>query len=154
MHAGRLFSLLAATTGLIVLVAGTFLPWFHSGNVQRNSYQTAGVADRLSLLHNEFAAALLHGWIAVPLLSAVFAGLVVLGLRKTGATLTMLLAISVGTIAAMALVQGGGGLIGITPAGPVTTLAGAIVALAGALGGLFTGTGRRRRIASRTGGRP
>ncbi|WP_208026094.1 hypothetical protein [Amycolatopsis acidicola] len=155
MRAARLITLLATTTGLAVLLAGTFLPWFHSGNVQRHSYQAAGLAGRLSLLHNGFAAAMLRGWIAVPLLAALCAGLLVLGFRRTGATLTTLFAISVGTIALLALVQSGGGLVGITATGPATTLAGAVVALAGALGGLVAGPRRTRKpVYSRRGGRP
>ena len=127
--------------GLIALVAGTFLPWFHSGSVERHSYQAAALAGRLSLVDDAFAGAALRIWFAVPLLTAVCIGLFALGFVRTAATTTTLFAISVGTVALLGCVQSGttDGLVGITPAGPVTTLAGAVVALAGALGALASG---------------
>ncbi|HVW40173.1 MAG TPA: hypothetical protein VHC18_02370 [Amycolatopsis sp.] len=143
----------AAALGLITLVVGTFLPWFHSGSVERHSYQAASLAGRLSLVDNAFAGAALRIWPAVPLLAAACAGLFALGLLRTGATVTALLAISVGTVALLACVQSGatGGLVGITLTGPVTTVAGAIVALAGALGAVAA---PRAHPMTRTGGQP
>jgi hypothetical protein len=124
-----------AASGLVILVLGTFLPWFHSGSVERHSYQAADLAGRLTLFDNAFVRVALRVWVAVPLLSAVCFGLLALGFARTGATVTAVLAITVGTVALLAGVRsGGGGLLGITPAGPATTLAGASVALAGALG--------------------
>jgi hypothetical protein len=146
-----------ASSGLVILVIGTFLPWFRSGTVQRHSYQAVGLADRLALFHNAFLSAALHVWIAVPVLSAVSIGLFTLGFARTGATFTAVLAISVGTIALLIAVHTGGpdDLVGLTPAGPVTTLAGAGIALAGALGTFVVGTGRSQQpTTARTGGTP
>jgi hypothetical protein len=137
-----------ASTGLAVAVLGTFLPWFFSGSVERNSYQAVNLADRLDLLRDPFAGAALHVWIGVPLLSCVCVALLVLGFRRTGATITTLLAISVGTVALLASVHAssGPGLVGISATGPVTTLTGASLALVGALGSFFAG--RRTKIIS------
>jgi hypothetical protein len=132
-----------ASSGLVVLVVGTFLPWFHSGSVERHSYQAADSVGRLALFDNSFVRAALHIWLAVPLTSTVCLGLFALGLARTGATCSAVLAISVGTVALLATVRGAeSGLIGITPAGPATTLAGASVALAGALGTFAVRAGR------------
>ncbi|WP_236793117.1 hypothetical protein [Amycolatopsis sp. GM8] len=131
-----------AASGLVIAVLGTFLPWFHSGSVERHSYQIADSAGRLSLFDNTFAHAALQIWVAVPLTAAVCLGLLALGFARTAATVTTLLGLAVGTVAALAVVQGGGGPIGITATGPLTTLAGAIVALAGALGTFVARTGR------------
>ncbi|MTD56791.1 hypothetical protein [Amycolatopsis pithecellobii] len=124
----------AAATGVAITVLGTFLPWFHSGTVERHSYQAAALAGRFGLLGNTIADGALRIWVAIPLASAVCLGLFALGFARTAAALTTLLAISVGTVALLATVRSGGGTTGITTTGPVTTLSGAIVALAGALG--------------------
>jgi len=143
-----------SSAGLITLVAGTFLPWFRSGTVGRHSYRAAGLAERFELFDNGFVSAALRIWFAVPLLSAVAIGLMVLGLVRTGATVTVLIAISVGTVALLGTVQSGntGGLVGISHTGPVTTLAGAIIALAGSLGAFAVA--RRARTLTRTGEQP
>ncbi|HJQ47966.1 MAG TPA: hypothetical protein VJ870_16860 [Amycolatopsis sp.] len=142
-----------SAVGLITLVAGTFLPWFHSGSVERHSYEAASLAGRLSLVDSAFAGAALRVWFAVPLLGAACIGLLALGLLRTGATVTALLAISVGTVALLGCVQSGttDGLVGITLTGPITTMAGAIVALAGALGALVS---RRAHLTRGTGEQP
>jgi hypothetical protein len=113
------------------------------------------LADRLALFHNAFLSAALHSWIAVPVLSAVCIGLFALSFARTAATFAAVLAISVGTIALLITVQTGGSddLVGLSPTGPVTTLAGASIALAGALGTFVVGTGRSQpSTTARTGG--
>lgn len=144
-----------ASAGLAVAVAGTFLPWFSSGAVERHSYQAAGLADRFALLRDPFANAALHVWFGVPLLSCVCVALFALGFRRTGATITTLLAISVGTVALLATIyaDSGSGPIAISATGPATTLAGAFVALVGALGGFFAGR-HPRTPSGQSGGRP
>jgi hypothetical protein len=133
-----------AASGLLILVLGTFLPWFHSRSVERHSYQAADSAGRLGLFDNAFVHAALQIWLAVPLVCTVCLGLFALGLSRSGPTVTTVLAISAGTVALLVTVRSGGegGLIGITPAGPATTLTGASLALAGALGTLVIRAGR------------
>ncbi|GAB2970565.1 hypothetical protein LWP59_15035 [Amycolatopsis acidiphila] len=146
-----------AASGLVILVLGTFLPWFRSGSIERHSYQAADSAGRLAFFDNAFVRAALHIWVAVPLVSTVCLGLLALGFARAGATITALLAISVGTVALLATVRSGdeGGLLGISPAGPVTTLAGAGVALAGALGTFAVRAGRNHPpTTARTGDHP
>ncbi|MFJ8815043.1 hypothetical protein [Amycolatopsis thermoflava] len=136
-----------ATLGLVLVVAGTFLPWFRSGSVSRSSYAAAGLADRLALLDDPLAGSALRAWVAVPALAAACLVLLVCGLARTGATLTALLAITGGTVALIATVQGGGttGVVSVALAGPVTTLCGSALALAGAVGTFITARAGRTR---------
>ncbi|GAB2782350.1 hypothetical protein [Amycolatopsis magusensis] len=126
----------SAAAGLVLAVVGSFLSWFRSGSVNRSSYQLVGLIDRFDLTGNPVVLLALRVWIVVPLLAATAIAMLVLGLTRTGAALTVVLAIFVGTAAGFAAVQGGdeGGPIGVTPLGPVTTTIGTLVAVIGALG--------------------
>ncbi|RBM22627.1 hypothetical protein DI005_05655 [Prauserella sp. PE36] len=134
--------------GLVVAVTGTFLPWFHSGTVERSSYHAVGLVGHFDLLDSALVTALLTGWIAVPLLSAVAAGLFALRLPRTGAALALVVALVVGTVSLLAVVQGGspGRFVGVTTTGPITTTTGMAIALCGALGVLVAVRGARRGI--------
>ncbi|MFC4003436.1 hypothetical protein ACFS2C_16685 [Prauserella oleivorans] len=140
-------SAVVSSLGLVVAVTGSFLPWFRSGEVERNSYQAAGLVDRFALLDNPFATGALAAWGAVPLLCALCVALFATRLLRVGATTTVLLAIVVGTVSLLATVQrsDGEGVIGITPAGPLTTTTGMGIALLGGLGVLGTAWRPRRR---------
>ncbi|MBK1782900.1 hypothetical protein [Prauserella cavernicola] len=138
--------------GLALAVAGTFLPWFRSGSVERSSYQALGLVEHLKLLDNAVITAVLTGWIAVPLLSATAAGLVALGAARTGAALAALVSLVVGTVALLATVQAGEPerVIGVTTTGPLLTTTGMAIALAGALGVAFTARRTRTGTPPRT----
>ncbi|MDQ0381820.1 hypothetical protein [Amycolatopsis thermophila] len=146
MNRARIGPLVAAL-GVALVVAGTFLPWFRSGSVSRSSYAAAGLADRLALLDDPLAGTALRAWVAVPALAAVCLVLLLSGLPRTGATLTALLAITGGTVALLATVQGSGttGVVAVSPSGPVTTLCGSALALAGAVGTFVTARAGRTR---------
>lgn len=121
------------SAGLVLAVTGTFLSWFRSGQVQRNSYQTVGIIDHLGLLNHPVAGVVLSWWVALPLLCAVCMGMFAAQLLRTAAFITGVLAIIVGTISVLALVQSTdeGGTFGVTMIGPATTTAGmAVSALA------------------------
>jgi hypothetical protein len=145
-----------ACAGLVCMVIGTFLPWFRSGSVQRNSYETAALVDHFALFDNPVIAVALRCWAGVPLLSAICFGLYVLGISRTAATLTLLSTAVVGTTAGVTVVQGGGaeGLIGVVPTGTSTTIVGAAAAAIGALGVLVTPRGVRSTRTGRVGVQP
>ena len=121
--------------GLLLLVAGTFLPWLRSGSVLRNSYQTVRIARRLSALGDGVQGVLTAAWPAVGVVAALGAALYVLGARRIAAVAIALLAVFAGTVAmlAMVLLPASESTVRVIPAGPVVTLGGAILALVGAL---------------------
>ncbi|WP_199432195.1 hypothetical protein [Qaidamihabitans albus] len=146
-----------AVLGLVVAVAGTFLPWFHSGEMERGSYEAAALLAHFDLVRNAFAGAALRGWVAMPLLAAGCVALYALRLPRTAAAATTVLSILVGTVAVLTLVQGGGegatGAVGVSATGPLTTTTGMILALLGALGVLGT-LSRAGATTGRAGVRP
>ena len=121
--------------GLALLVAGTFLPWLQSGSVLRNSYQTIGIARRLTALGEGVLGAVTAAWPAVGIAAALCVALYVLGARRTGAITTLLLAVFAGTMAtlAMVLLPGSESTVRVIAIGPMVTLGGAVLALVGAL---------------------
>lgn len=143
----------AAAAGLLALVVGLFLPWFRSGAVLRDSFESVGVIRGLGFLRGTGWAWLPAVWFglvpAVTLCVAAYA----LGMRRVSATLCLVVTIISGTVAGVATVGQGSGdsALGIAATGPTTTVVGAAVALVGALGVLVGGRGRARREA---GGEP
>ncbi|MEV4319929.1 hypothetical protein [Actinocrispum sp. NPDC049592] len=136
--------------GLVVLVAGTFLPWSRSGMTYRDSYESLGVLRELGFIGNVVTV-----WVAMIPVAAVTIALFALGLRRSAAIVAAILSIIVGTISGVAAVQGAdeGDLIGIASSGPATTTAGSALALLGAVIVLAT---RRTRVAQQrtAGGEP
>lgn len=133
------------SAGLAVIVLGSFLPWSRSGNVPRNSYESAGLADHFALVDSDFLAVTLRAWIAIPALGALCVALLVVRLDRTAGALSLIVSTLAGTPAGILAVQASdpAGLVGIAPAGPITSLAGSIIALIGALGILVV-AGRTR----------
>lgn len=121
--------------GLLALVVGTFLPWLRSGSVLRNSYQTVGIARRLTSLGDGVQGVLTAAWPAMGIAAALGAALYVVGARRTSAVVVVLLSAIAGTIAtlAMVLLPASESPVRVIPVGPVVTLGGAILALVGAL---------------------
>lgn len=143
-----------ACAGFALVVLGSFLPWFRSGGVLRNSYETTALIGHLAMFENPLLNAALRAWIAVPLLCTACAALYLLRLFRSAATLSIVLAIIVGTVSAVMAVQDGGtqDLVGIATAGPWTTTVGAITTLIGGIGILAAkpgGTARPRTEKSR-----
>ncbi|MCP2163799.1 hypothetical protein [Goodfellowiella coeruleoviolacea] len=124
----------SGAAGLLLVVVGTFLPWLRSGSVLRDSYQAIGSVRGLTNL-NAGVGALLTAWIGIAPFAVLCVVLFTLGLRRTAAGLVVLFGTITGTTAGVAAVQGGdeGALIGITVAGPVVTLCGAVLAVVGAV---------------------
>jgi hypothetical protein len=121
--------------GLALQVAGTFLPWLQSGSVVRNSYQTVGIARRLTALGDGVLGAATAAWPAVGITATLCAVMYVIGARRTASVVTLLLAVVVGTGAtlAMVLLPGSESTIRVIIVGPIVTLGGAVLALVGAL---------------------
>ncbi|ASR36446.1 hypothetical protein BAY61_17140 [Prauserella marina] len=142
-----------SSLGLAVAIAGAFLPWFYSGAVERNSFQAVGLVDHFELLDNAFAAPLLRGWVALPLISTVCVALYALRILRTAAAIVTVLSLLIGTVAALALVQGSGeaGMVGVTTIGPLITATGMTIALVAALGVFGTARGKRTGSAANTG---
>ncbi|PRX45115.1 hypothetical protein B0I33_110214 [Prauserella shujinwangii] len=151
----RIFAYPAAA-GMVIAVTGTFLPWFRSGEVLRDSYAAAALAHRFGIAGEPISGALARAWIGVPMLGALCAGLLVLGVFRTAAAATATLAVIVGTVAVAALVEAGGGVTGTTVSGPLVTTTGMTLALLGALGvlGTIRRGGRAVRRTGRAGVRP
>ncbi|KID31394.1 hypothetical protein JD82_01026 [Prauserella rugosa] len=142
---------LTVATGLAVAVLGTFLPWFRSGTVTRDSYETTGLVAVFGLAGD--AEAVLTLWTAVPLLCAVCAALLLTRLRRTAAVTSLATALVMGTVAVAVAVQAGedDGPIGITATGPVVTATGTGLAIVAAVGVLVSAAASRRRTRDRAG---
>jgi hypothetical protein len=141
-----------AAAGLVLIAAGTFLPWVVSGSVLRDSYQSISVLRAVRAVDGSPLELVLDAWtMIIPVITVCVAGYA-FGFRRAAATISTILAIICGTIAGAATVVGGdedGGL-GIAGAGPVTMLTGAVLTVIGVVG-IFAG---RRRAPGDVGGEP
>lgn len=142
-----------AATGLVTVGLGTFLPWVRSGTVLRDSYESIAVIRAFRVLDDSPLTLVLDAWtLLIPVILLTVVAYAV-GLRRSAATISAIVAIISGTVAGSATVVGGGEEVrlGISSTGPVTTLVGAVLTLAGAVG-IFAG--RRRRATEDAGGEP
>jgi MYXO-CTERM domain-containing protein len=139
--------------GLVTVAVGTFLPWVRSGSVLRDSYQSIAVIRTIKVVDGSPLSLVLDAWTLLIPTITVCVVLYALGLRRSAATISVLVAIISGTVAGAATVVSGGEEIrlGIASFGPVTTTVGAVVALVGVVG-IFAG--RRRRATENAGGEP
>lgn len=142
-----------AGIGLAVIMVGGFLPWFRSGSVLRDSYQTAGVVDSL-FDDNSLVGFAMRAWLGVPLLCVVCITLYVLARPRTSAVLAIIVSLSTGTVGLLAYIKGGNGngLVSAVPVGPLTTAVGGALVLLGALGvslSIRAGTSARKATPSR-----
>jgi len=136
--------------GLVLVIAGSFLPWVISGTVKRSSYQIIGVIDRLGIAGDGPVAALVSSW---PLLGVLcFAPVVAAALRwwRVAGTLSVVIGLAAsafaGGILAVAL-----GKVGLTvrldPLGPSVMAAGGLLLIGGGMCMTFgNGSPIRRRI--------
>jgi hypothetical protein len=129
--------------GLVVIAVGTFLPWVVSGTVLRDSYESIAVVRTLKVLDGNPLALVIDAWTLLIPISTLCLVVYALGLRRVAATISAAIAIISGTIAGAATVVSGGEEVrlGISSAGPTTTLIGSVLTLAGVVGIFF---GRRR----------
>lgn len=118
--------------GIVVTIAGTFLPWLTSGQVNRNSYAVAGLADRLLVEPGSVTSLALGAWPFVGPALLISVVLAALGLWRTAAMAASAVAVLIGGLAAVALSAGGSAdLVRLNLLGPVVTLGGALLTIAG-----------------------
>lgn len=127
-----------------MIILGSFLPWVRSGTVQRDSFEVAGVVDRLGPDDIMLLDVALSAWIVIPLLCIVCVVLYVLGLPRTSAGFAAIVSAAAGTIGLTTYVIGHDGpeIASAVAAGPLTTFVGGVVAMTGSVG---TVVGRRDR---------
>jgi hypothetical protein len=125
---------LIAGTGLILVVAGSFLPWVISGNVSRSSYAIVGVVDRLGFADDGPLAVLVDLW---PFVGAVCVAPVIAGILRwwrTSGVLCVCYGLLTGALSfgLLAFGSGVGGLgVRLSPIGPAVMAAGAILLICG-----------------------
>lgn len=141
-HSGRsgrvLLSAGAASgvCGLLLVVAGTFLPWLTSGGVARNSYAVLGIVRRLRFVDGGASATALSLW---PLIGTVAMAPVVAGILRwwrTAAIATLVFGLLTGVGAGLVLAAAGGHRaagIGLSHSGPAVTVTGGGIAVTGAV---------------------
>jgi hypothetical protein len=112
--------------GLGVILAGTFLPWLHSGTSDRNSYQAGGVARRVLAVPGWLSSVMVV-WPFIGLLCAAVVALYAVQLSRSAAVLA--LAIGAGAIVVSVAVLTIRGSTAVSPAsiGPAATIVGACI---------------------------
>lgn len=129
-----------AAAGLVIIAAGTFLPWVVSGKVLRDSYESIGALRAIDVLDGNPLESVLDVWVMI--IPAITLSVVIyaFGFHRTSATISTILAIISGTIAGAATVVGGGenAGLGIAVPGPVTVLLGSLLTVIGSAG-IFAG---------------
>lgn len=116
--------------GITALLVATALPWIYSGEVGRNIYQLAGVAQHLGFGRRFPLGALA----AIPPVAVLPVLLAALGWSRVAVACAAIwgaaaIALAVGTLTAA---YGSGGLISIAAPGPLTIAAGGAFLLAAA----------------------
>jgi hypothetical protein len=144
---GHIAGLTLGSTGLMVLVVGTFLPWLDSGRARRNSYETGGALKRLLGLTGPAEAAV-SAWPLVALVCAAVVAIFAVGLRRSAALLALPTALATGAVAVAALRVDGNRFIRPVSLGPVVTLVGATAVLLAAT--LVLMSTRARRMSQRS----
>jgi hypothetical protein len=96
------------TTAGVLLLAGTFLPWLHSGTTTRSSYALIGLVDRLDIAPEGPAAGLIRAWPFVPLLVTTAVVLAWWGRSTWSLVVATIAALYAGGIAAVLAVGSSG----------------------------------------------
>ena len=141
-----------AVIGLVTAVVGFFLPWLRSGSVTRSSYEVLALRGFAGL--DGVPGEVVRGaWVALTPLAVSCVVLWMLRFHRIAASLALVFGTIAGTVAALAVVQGGNeaALVGISLTGPVATLGGAVLGVAGAITVL---TAKSRTAISTPGGAP
>ena len=122
----RVAALVFAASGLVLALAGSFLPWVVSGQVRRSSYAVAGMVDRLGIAGNSVLATLVAGWPLIGLLCAAPVVAAVLRQWFVAGVLCVLLGLATAGVSVALLAVRGTGAIGVAvdPIGPSVTAAG------------------------------
>lgn len=146
----RVTCCLIGGAGLVLVIAGSFLPWVVSGTVRRSSYAIVGVLGRLGIGDNGPIGVLVGAW---PLIGVLcMTPVVAAGLRwwRTSGVLAALLAVAAGLLSFGVIVVTAGrsaGGIGVDPVGPAVMAAGAVLLFCGGIAlALGAGSPIRRTI--------
>jgi hypothetical protein len=139
--------------GVVLITVGTFLPWFRSGLVLRDSYESISLIRTIGVLRDSPLRFALNAWTMIVPVATLCIALYAFGLRHTAATIAAILAIVCGTIGGIAAVESGSNeaSLGIAGTGPLVMLIGGALTLLGVVGIL---AGQRRRASSISGGEP
>ncbi len=142
-------ALAGVAAGAVLLLAGTFAPWLQSGQSRRNSYQAAGLLQRLTGLHGGPAGVALDAWPLLAFSCGLLALLFALGARRVAAVVSLVVALGTGAVAVLVLRAPAAGGIQVVLTGPILTLCGAgVAALASAA--LLASLRRGDSVARRT----
>lgn len=120
------------TAAGLVLLAGTFLPWLHSGTTTRSSYALLGLVDRLDIAPDGPANLLIGAWPFVPLLVTTAVVLAWWGRSTLSLVVATLAALYAGGLAAVLAVGSSGTAVDVG-LGPWLCAAAGAVFLAGAV---------------------
>lgn len=125
---------LIAGAGLVLIIAGSFLPWVVSGSVRRSSYAVVGIIDHLGVMEDGAIGVLVRAWplIGVLCMAPVLAGC--LRWWRTAGVLAVLIGFASGVLAfgVLLIAAGRGGLgIRLDPIGPAVMASGAVLLLLG-----------------------
>jgi hypothetical protein len=132
MEGRTLRPLVVLTSTGVLLLAGTFLPWLHSGSTSRSSYALIGLVDRLDIAPDGPAATLIGGWPFVPLLVTTAVVLAWWGRSAWSLIVAAVAALYAGGIAAVLAVGSSGTPIDVG-AGPWLCAAAGVCFLAAAV---------------------
>lgn len=121
-----------ATSGAVVAVVGTFLPWLRSGARRRSSYEIFSLVDRLGFSESSLVGWGVRLWPIVPLLVAGATTLQWFPRKWVSGIVTMVAVVYAGGVSAAVETAPSSSLVAIEY-GPLVTLAGALGLAAGAL---------------------
>jgi hypothetical protein len=129
-----------ATSGALVALLGTFVPWLRSGTRRRNSYDIFSLVDRIGFSRSGAVGWGLRLWPIVPFLLAVAVTLQWFPRRWLTPASAGFVAVVVGGVA-LAVRSAPTTSFIAAQEGPIVTLVGAVLLAAGAL---LTGSARHR----------
>ena len=136
----RVLYCLLSGTGLLLVIAGSFLPWVISGSVHRSSYAVVGVADRLGFGRDGVIGALITGWPLFGVLCMTPVIAAVLRRWRLAGVLAILIAVTAAAVS-FGILWVAIGRVGLTvrldPVGPSVMAAGSLLLLGGGLGLAF-----------------
>jgi hypothetical protein len=118
--------------GAVVMIAGTFAPWLRSGRIDRNSYQAAGLLERV-LDIDGWAAHALDALPLLPVSCAAAIALSLFGWRWLAVIVVGVVALGLAALSAALLLAPGSREISVAGFGPAVTLGGAVLTLAAAV---------------------
>ena len=125
---------LIAGAGLVLIIAGSFLPWVVSGSVRRSSYAVVGIIDRLGVMDDGPIGVLVRAWPLIGVLCMTPVLAACLRWWRTAGVLGALIGLVSGVLAfgVLLIAASRGGLgIRLDPIGPAVMAAGAVLLLLG-----------------------